>query len=52
MKLEFLDRFSKNIKISIFMKIRPVGACRSMRISGQRGGQGDEKTDRRTWRNK
>jgi len=26
MKLEFVDKFSKNIQISNFMKIRPVGA--------------------------
>jgi len=26
MKLEFLDRFSKNTQISNFMEIRPVGA--------------------------
>jgi len=26
MKLEFFDRFSKNTRISDFMKIRPVGA--------------------------
>jgi len=26
MKLEFFDRFSENIQISDFMKIRPVGA--------------------------
>jgi len=26
MKLEFLDRFSKNTHISNFVKIRPVGA--------------------------
>jgi hypothetical protein len=35
MKLEFLDRFSKNTQISDFMKILPVGAKFSLRTDGQ-----------------
>jgi len=35
MKLEILDRFSKNTQISDFMKILPVGAKFSMRTNGQ-----------------
>jgi len=35
MKLEFLDRFSKNTQISDFMKILSVGVKFSIRTDGQ-----------------
>jgi hypothetical protein len=35
MKLEFFDRFSKNIQISNFMKVRPV-AAKLFRADGRR----------------
>jgi len=35
MKFEFLDRFSKNTQISIFMKILSVGAEFFMRTDGE-----------------
>jgi len=41
MKLEFLNRFSKNTQISDFMKILPVGAKFSIRTDGRT----DEQTD-------
>jgi hypothetical protein len=42
MKLEFLDRFSKNPQISHFMKIRPAGA------EFHADGRTDRLMDRRT----
>jgi len=42
--LNFLDEFSKNTEILIFVKIRPVGAEMSL-ADGRTDGQKDRQTD-------
>jgi hypothetical protein len=43
MKLEFFDRLSKNLLVSNFMKIRPVGA--ELRSDGWTDGWTEEQTN-------